>query len=163
MELMVSFGVVALLAGVVLARYRVLSTRFNIVNESHNTVQNLRTVQEHSISGKEIEGFLPDSFGLYLDSSNAGLYLLYADQNNNQRYDVGEEMREVELEKNFYFDLDGASEVDINFEGPSPVTTIWVDDSLKESTELYITSLKGSPPDQKIRVNKGGLIYTDER
>ncbi len=161
MELMVSFGVVALLVGVVLARYKVLSTRFNILNEAHNTVQSLRAMQEHSISGKEIEGSLPDSFGFYLTGSNS--YILYADQDDNQHYDFGEKIKEVELEKDFYFGLGGASEVDINFEGPSPVTTIRVDGSLEGSTEFYIISLEGSAPDQKIWVNKGGLIYTDER
>jgi len=174
MELLVSFGIVVLLTGIVLFRYRVLDNRFSVVSAAHTLVQDMRKMQEKSISGEEVAGpisaQIPLSYGVYFSNSNLTQYILYADLSSSltpNQYDKGEDtiIDNVFLKTGLSFgfeDID-ISSIDVNFMGPSPITKILADTSEQDTETIDLKVGEHTNLTQQVLINKAGLIYAKQK
>ena len=177
MELLVSFGIVVLLTGIILFRYRVLDNRFSVVSAAHTLVQDMRKMQEKSISGEEVQGEAPFSYGVFFSDSNLTQYILYADMPDSfpeGSYDGSPENPEyagddriidiVSLKTGLSFNLgENISYIDINFTGPSPITKILVDGDEPNTKIIDLEVEEHSNLTQQVFINKAGLIYAQNK
>lgn len=165
-ELLVSFGVVVLLTGIVLFRYRVLDNRFSAVSAAHTLVQDMRKMQEKSISGEEVQGAIPAGYGAYFHTDDRTQYILYADTSTlpEGAYDAGDTIVDtVRLKTGLSLSIDAVSYIDINFTGPSPTTKILIDGAEQNSKTIDLEVEGHINLTQEIFINKAGLIYAQEK
>lgn len=157
-ELLVATGIILLLAVLILPNYRLGEAQFALQRSSSKLAQDLRRAQEMSMSAKEFAGAPATFKGAYgikfqIDSSN---YILFADLNNNQFYDSGEEVEIPELEKRVRIsNLSPASPLDITFTPPVPTVNI------NPSAVSAIITLINDSQTKNIKVNKAGLINVE--
>jgi len=166
MELLVSFGIVVLLTGIVLFRYRVLDNRFSVVSAAHTLVQDMRKMQEKSISGEEVHGGIPAGYGIYFDKSNRTQYILYADTSAlpEGAYDAGDIIIDiVDLKTDLLLNLSATLYIDINFMGPSPITKILVDTVEQDTKTIDLEVEEHTNLTQQVIINKAGLIYAQNK
>ena len=167
MELLVSFGIVVLLTGIILLRYRVLDNRFSVVSAAHTLVQDMRKMQEKSISGEEIHGEIPAGYGIYFHKDNRAQYILYADTSAlpEGAYDTGDIIIDtIDLKTGLSFNLgENISYIDINFAGPSPITKILVDGDEPNTKTIDLEVEEHSNLTQQVFINKAGLIYAQNK
>jgi len=168
MELLVSFGIVVLLTGIVLFRYRVLDNRFSVVSAAHTLVQDMRKMQEKSISGEEVYSGIPAGYGIYFHRDNRTQYILYADASAfpEGAYDIGDIIIDtVSLKTGLSFDFGDIDifSVDINFMGPSPITKILVDAVEQNTKTIDLEVEEHTNLTQQVIINKAGLIYAQNK
>ncbi len=136
-EMLVSMGVIALLAGIFLTNYHDASRRSQMPLAAQRMVSDIRLAQSRGMGSTEYNGITPaGGWGFYCDrSANDKKYFIFADINGNRRYDAGEAEKsfggsEVNLPENVSFDdlkfeNDSVSRLDITFVPPDPITNIY--------------------------------------
>jgi len=155
-ELLVAVGIIILLTALVLPDYRAGERQFALQRSASKLAQDLRRAQEMAMSAKE-PPTAPDTFkGAYGINfqTNSSNYILFADLDNDQIYDSGEEIETLPLEKKVKIsNLSPASPLTISFTPPDPTININPSDSLASIT------LTNNGQTKIIKVNKVGLIY----
>jgi len=155
-ELLVAVGIIILLTALVLPDYRAGERQFALQRSASKLAQDLRRAQEMAMSAKE-PPTAPDTFkGAYGINfqTNSSNYILFADLDNDQIYDSGEEIETLPLEKKVKIsNLSPASPLTISFTPPDPTVNINPSDSLVTIT------LTNNGQTKIIKVNKVGLIY----
>jgi len=155
-ELLVAVGIIILLTALVLPDYRAGERQFALQRSASKLAQDLRRAQEMAMSAKE-PPTAPDTFkGAYGINfqTNSSNYILFADLDNDQIYDSGEEIETLPLEKKVKIsNLSPASPLTISFTPPDPTVNINPSDSLVTIT------LTNNGQTKIIKVNKAGLIY----
>jgi len=155
-ELLVAVGIIILLTALVLPDYRAGERQFALQRSASKLAQDLRRAEEMAMSAKE-PPTAPDTFkGAYGINfqTNSSNYILFADLDNDQIYDSGEEIETLPLEKKVKIsNLSPASPLTISFTPPDPTININPSDSLASIT------LTNNGQTKIIKVNKAGLIY----
>jgi len=155
-ELLVAVGIIILLTALVLPDYRAGERQFALQRSASKLAQDLRRAEEMAMSAKE-PPTAPDTFkGAYGINfqTNSSNYILFADLDNDQIYDSGEEIETLPLEKKVKIsNLSPASPLTISFTPPDPTVNINPSDSLVTIT------LTNNGQTKIIKVNKAGLIY----
>ena len=155
-ELLVAVGIIILLTALVLPDYRAGERQFALQRSASKLAQDLRRAEEMAMSAKE-PPTAPDTFkGAYGINfqTNSSNYILFADLDNDQIYDSGEEIETLPLEKKVKIsNLSPASPLTISFTPPDPTVNINPSDSLASIT------LTNNGQTKIIKVNKVGLIY----
>ena len=155
-ELLVAVGIIILLTALVLPDYRAGERQFALQRSASKLAQDLRRAEEMAMSAKE-PPTAPDTFkGAYGINfqTNSSNYILFADLDNDQIYDSGEEIETLPLEKKVKIsNLSPASPLTISFTPPDPTVNINPSDSLASIT------LTNNGRTKIIKVNKAGLIY----
>ena len=157
-ELLVAVGIIILLTALVLPDYRAGERQFALQRSASKLAQDLRRAEEMAMSAKE-PPTAPDTFkGAYGINfqTNSSNYILFADLDNDQIYDSGEEIETLPLEKKVKIsNLSPASPLTISFTPPDPTVNINPSDSLVTIT------LSNNGQTKIIKVNKAGLIYVE--
>ena len=187
-EILVVIFIIALFSSILVADFPEIKRQFALTRAVHKMSQDLRRVQDMGLSGQKIkdnEGndISVKSYGLYIDINNPSLgnkkYIIYADINEDQKYDVsgnicGEQLTFQDciietidfsqIESAVFIDrientADGSGAwIDINFKPPNPTVTI-TNLSPELSRAQIIFTINSVPPKERIVfVNKAGLI-----
>ncbi len=159
-EVMVSLSIVALMAAVVMPRYRLLHKRSLLLQDAHTLSENLRKAQEMALSGKKEEGAFPESYGVYLEKSDKEYYI-YADMDGDNDYTTADLLIEtVELKTDVLIKNLPGSPSSINFSPPDPGTEIQSDYSSYD--EIFIVlGIEGTSYEKSVYINKAGLTYVE--
>jgi len=160
-ELLVIIGIISLLSAIILPQYRTGERQFALQRSAYKISQDIRRVQEMTMSAKELPGAPPSfkgSYGINFQIINSTSYILFADLNDNKAFDSGSSPSEVienlSLEKRVKItNLSPPSPLNITFSPPDPTTNINI-----SATSAIITIANDSQT-KTITINKVGLIY----
>ena len=126
-ELLVVTSIIMLLTALILPNYRAGERQFALQRSAHKLAQDLREAQEMAMSAREFPGAPPTfkgSYGIQFQT-NSSIYTLFADLNNNQRYELREEVETLELEKKVKIsNLLPSSPLTVTFTPPDPTINI---------------------------------------
>ena len=166
-ELLVITAIVSLMSTLILANYRAGERQFSLVSSSHKLAQDLRRIEELSMSLKEFQGCtdpVPSGYGIYLKNGTADEkkhYILFADcKPGNQDYDPASDGLVEEIS------FDGEVEIySLSPMAPSPdldlvITFTPPDPTITISPDAILASITLTNQDKTttISVNKSGLI-----
>jgi len=156
---MVVIVIITLLAVIVLVNYRIVKKQFTLQRAAYKLAQDLRRAQEMALSTKEMNGNIPDGYGIHFKKSWDDYYILFADLNDNHHREAGDQDLEIiELEEGTkILDLLPASSFSVLFSPPDP--TVWIA-NLSTGTQAVITlCLEDDITKTKVvEVNNAGLI-----
>jgi len=159
-EMLVVLFIISLLSIMILANYQNNKKKYILLQVNQKLISDLRKVQNMAISGTEISGLcsvtsLCYGYGAYLNSNDS--YILFADKNNNQLYNSGEEFETVNLPSPVVIQSISPSPVSIFFKPPEPVTYINQNSGAGASAEI-ILQIQGTASTKTVSVNTAGLI-----
>lgn len=135
-EILVVIFVIALFSSILVIGFPKIIRQFALIRAVYKMSQDLRKTQDMGLSGQQVKGINVKGYGVYinLDSSNLGnkKYIIYADINDNQRYEGTDSIIETidfsQTELGVIMNrIDGTTnnqQVDINFKPPNPAITI---------------------------------------
>lgn len=168
-ELLVVCSIIILFSALILPNFKAGEQQFSLERSSHKLAQDIRRAEEMAMSLKEFQGGIPSGgYGIYFSQSvrageiNYDIYL-YADTNGNEKYNGGEEIEPLSLEREVKIKevrADGVSsdKTSINFKPPDPTIAI----SPGGNLTIITLSLKAdSTRTKNVIVNKAGLIYVE--
>lgn len=161
-ELLITIGLISILTLALVPFYHSGQNQFALSRSAHKLAQDIRRVQEMSMSAKELDGVIPTGFGIYFKRSWSDSYILFANLNsNNHRDGADQDLETIELESRIIIsDLEPSSNFSILFVPPAPVT--WINKSSSDTVAVITLSIEGSPGQTKtITVNNAGLIYVE--
>jgi prepilin-type N-terminal cleavage/methylation domain-containing protein len=88
-EMIVSISIIGLVTAVFLANYNAGERKTELINSANGLVSDLRHARSNFLDGVPYGGATTSPWGIYLDKASSS-YLVFADINNNELYDVGE-------------------------------------------------------------------------
>ncbi len=168
-EVLTSIGIIILMTGIFLANYRDANRQNDLVLTTQILISDIRYAQANALGLFEYNGQVPaGGWGVYFNSQtgNNTQYHIFADINNNQLFDVGEDSLEfggkvVELSSGITIDSlsvsSTVSELNIIFLPPDPRTFI---NEIDNSPFPATITLKDVPRQSstQIQINFAGLI-----
>lgn len=160
-ELLVVISVITLLAAVILPNFRSAEKQLALRRSAHKLSQDIRKTQEMAMSAKTFNSSVPSGgYGIHFRLSWKTYYKIYADINDNQRYDEGDgEVETVNLEKGVYIKNVSPSSPSVNFKPPDPTTKITTEADVDSATAIITLSLEAdSAKERNIKINRAGLI-----
>ena len=160
-ELMVVVSIIGLLSVVVFANYRAGEKQFALQRSAHKLAQDIRRAQNMAMSAKEFQGQVPSRYGIEF-GKDRDYYILFADLNDNGKYEPGSpdiEVEKITFEKGVriqeLFTPASETTVWVAFKPPDPLTTIR---DPGERSILRIQLINVNNQTEIINVNKAGLI-----
>lgn len=161
-EVIVVTSIIILLSAMVLVNYRSHSGELVLQRAANKLTQDIRRAGEMAMSVKEFQGSIPPGgYGVHFSTSWETYYILYADENNNEKYNVGVdgEVERINLEEGVYIQSISPASLSINFKPPAPTIKLKTEAG-EDSTNAQITlSLKSDINKTRvIEVNTAGLI-----
>lgn len=144
-ELLVSLSIISLLTALFLANYHSTNRRTDLTMAAQAMVTNIRLAQANALGLVKYDGAVPaGGWGVFVSSDNADnrRYLIFADENDSQKFDVGESSPTL-----------GGNEIDL-----SP--NITVDKILMNGTETAKGNITFLPPDPITRLYDGSATTT---
>jgi Tfp pilus assembly protein FimT len=151
-EIMVSTFIMVMVLGLFLANYREINSQSKLINAAYQIAGDIRLAQSYSMGSVQLGTGVPPvgGWGIHFwANGTASSYRIFADNNSNQKYDSGEEIRIIQLPSNITTTMSGGyGMADMVFFPPDPITYI-----------------KGSPSGeiniQLKRVDKDKIVYVD--
>jgi len=136
-ELLVSFGIIVLMTGLVLANYKKGQEDFALQRSANKLAQDIRRAGQMAISTAECvteqgvecdKKFSEGGYGIYAEQGN-NFYLLYADDKiiNGKYDDLNDTIIENNIsleEKVFIYNIFPMNSMSINFKAPEPAVSI---------------------------------------
>lgn len=183
-EILIVLFIIALFTGILVNNFPKIRRQFALSRAIHQMGQDLRRVQDMSVSGFKIAGVDVAGYGLYVNIENSNFgeekYFLYADVDGDQIYSLastvncgqqgnGEDciLETIDLSQSgaglfisSIENIDNSSGelVDINFQPPNPIVKI-SDLAPGENSVDIVFSLKLDPSiTRRVSVNTAGLI-----
>ncbi len=87
-ELLISMTIIVLLSSLLLAEYQRGEYSRNLNDAAQRLAQDIRRVENMSFSGEKYEGTLSQGgYGVYFNRNSPLYYEIFADRNNNERFD----------------------------------------------------------------------------
>ncbi len=161
-ELLIVIGLISILTLTLVPFYHSGQNQFALSRSAHKLAQDIRRVQEMSMSAKELDGTTPTGLGIHFKNSWPDSYVLFANLNRNTHRDgADQDLETIELESRIIIsDLEPSSNFSILFVPPAPVT--WISNSSSDTVAVITLSIEGGSGQTKtITVNNAGLIYVD--
>ncbi len=90
-ELMVSIGIMTLVAGIILVRQSSFNGAVLLQSQAYKIALTVREVQVNAVSAAAIQGSTREMLGLYFDISRNTTYRTFRDDETNGSYDATEE------------------------------------------------------------------------
>ncbi len=145
-EILVVIFIITLFSSILVAGFPKIVRQFALTRAVYKMSQDLRRAQDMGFSGQRIKGINVKGYGVYVNLDNPNLgnkkYVIYADMNDDQQYDVSgaickqqlpnqdcviEEVNLSQTEPGVVIDRienTNNNSVDVNFKPPSPTITI---------------------------------------
>jgi prepilin-type N-terminal cleavage/methylation domain-containing protein len=135
-EMLVSVSIIGVMSTIFLVNYHSTNKRSELILTSQQLAGDIRMAQNHSLGSKEYgAGNIPTGgWGFYVNKANSD-YLIFADNNGNYSFDVGEDNTSM-----------GAQKIDF----PS---RIGVKDILVNGVDVNSVSVVFLPPNPKTYIN----------
>jgi len=165
-EVIISLSIIVMITAIFLSNYRDAEKRSDLSLSAQNLVSDIHLAQSYALGLAEYAGEVPSGgWGLHFDSatSSADRYIIFADINANQRYDVGEEDPDSGG-RTMYFSkttkIKGfnsvTSPLDITFLPPDPITTIYGGSGTSTVADIILTEIVNNT-EKSIQINFLGL------
>jgi prepilin-type N-terminal cleavage/methylation domain-containing protein len=164
-ELLTAAAIILILTTFVLTNYPAIGRGFALERSAERLAQELRSMQQKSVSMEEVSGTVPKGYGIYFNTASPYSYNNFADSDGDFQWGEGVDtlLNAIDLESNVEIGSleSGGSQVDslsIVFQPPDPTT--WIGNS-SSSTSTITLQLETDPEKTKtIYVNSAGLITT---
>lgn len=91
-ELLITIGIVIMVTGAVLVRHTSFNSSTLLKSQAFELSLDIRTAQQYSISARADRTDTRAAYGFYFDARNPGQYQLFLDADDDNLYDVGEEV-----------------------------------------------------------------------
>ena len=155
-ELLVVTFLIFLLSAMVFLNYRGIDERFALERSTHKLSQDIRRASELAMSVKELNGTIPNGYGIYLVQGST-FYTLYADTSPDEKYTPGADIvvETIYLEKGIQIYNLSPALVSVNFKPPNP--TVKISPASSEAT-ITLSSIKDVSKTKTVKVNTAGLV-----
>ncbi len=157
-ELLASIFIIALISGIFLTNYHAGNRQSRLINAAQKLASDMRLAQNYALGLREFEGgFPPGGWGVHFEQGNSN-YIIFADGDNDQIYDSGEEFLTINLPDNITINSVAANPLDIVFLPPDP--TIYfnaVNASVDVSTDIVLKDSQTGLT-KTVKVNFLGLV-----
>lgn len=162
-ELLVSVFIIALITGLFLADYHSINKRQKLIVAAQKMASDIKLAQQFSLGSKKHNGSTPsEGWGVYVNGSQDGSYIIFADNDGIGGYEytagLNEEFQTVNLPDGVVISsilVNGApaNEVNIVFLQPDPTTFINND----SAANAQIVLSNGNTT-KTVKVNSLGLV-----
>jgi len=163
-ELLVSISIIVLVSGVVIARNNSFESAVLLRNQTYEVAFAIRQAQQLAVSGAQTTANVRP-MGIYVTSIDGQNQLVttFRDANNNRRYDVGEEISTMRLDRRFYiFDITGGDNVAITFLRPNyDATFMRGGTSVVGPVEIIIRRVGSANAERKVTVTSAGQVSVE--
>jgi len=167
-EVLVVVAIIIILSVMIMANYRLGEKELALQRSANKLAQDIKRAQGMATSTKEHGGVIPPGgYGVYLNcgvsppctGGKPTCYILFADLDNNQAWDLGEEVGDLlEFEKGVQINsLIPNSPLTITFTPPDPTVHINQNPMIGEA-KISLRLEPDSGSRKSITVNKAGLI-----
>lgn len=162
-ELLVAISIIVILTSILVANFPKGREQFVLQRVAHKLIQDLRRVQEMSMSARE--EICPSSqkangFGVHFNQSSPNSYLLFANCDEFYSYDAISDdkiLENIDMERGTeIFNLSPGPLCSITFVPPSPTT--YINDFIGIESQIIISLESDTSKIKVIKVNKTGLI-----
>lgn len=170
-ELIVVIAIIIILTSIAFPYYNQARQQLALQRSASRLIQDIRRVQEMATATEECKhpivcptgGVPPGGYGVFLPKDQK-YYMVYADMDNNGKYNSGEGIETIYLENDiFIYQLTPPSaNFSVNFKPPDP--TVGIKDAAgldKQNTEITLALVSDPTKTKIIKVNKAGLIYVE--
>lgn len=165
-ELIISIAIIALITGVILARYGSFNSTVLLTSLAYDVALSIREAQVLGISVRSDAGVFSDAYGMHFTEGTT--YLLFIDSDDSGDYDDGEEISSYTIgQNNAIIDLCANSacerdSLDVLFRRPEPDAIIAADPSVStiDSARVIVGSADGKT--RTVRVWPTGQIAVEE-
>lgn len=175
-ELLISVSILLLVSVLILASYPKLGDNADLAQAARTVASSIRKAQFYGIGVKGVNGSFP-AYGVFFGPLDAVSYILFADENGSNQYDLGEKVMEtLSIHKIAYIPEGGLCGFRINppetkcdltflnvlFRRPVPDIFLYGEDSFGpilqpfDYVEIIIKSARGNT--KKVVVWKSGQI-----
>ncbi len=90
-ELIVSIFIIAFISGIFLVNYHSTNQRSNLVITAQKVISDIKLTESYCLGSKEYNSAMPSGgWGIYFSIANPASYIIFADENENKQYDIGE-------------------------------------------------------------------------
>lgn len=159
-EMLVVLTIISILTLIVVPNYKSGNSQLALQRSANKFSQDIRQAEEMAFSGKKYQDYAPPGYGIYLEENKTS-YSLYVDANKNEKYDDGEAVSQLNLEKGVY--IKSVSSVNkkasINFRPPDPVVNLDISPTGQDSITIVLALESDQTKTRNIIANKIGLIY----
>lgn len=97
-EIIVVMSIITLISSLTLYNFRAGNNESRIAGAAQKFALNIRKAQNMAASSVVFKGQIPAGYGIYVSARNAASYVLFADFNDNKRYDSAEKYEIINLE-----------------------------------------------------------------
>jgi prepilin-type N-terminal cleavage/methylation domain-containing protein len=166
-ELLVCIAIIAIISGVILARYRSFNSTLLLRDLAYEIALSTREAQVFGISVHGESGSFSDAYGMHFTTGTA--YTLFTDVNDNNRYDGGEQISSYTIGQNNQIrDLCanttcGLTSLDVLFRRPEPDSIFYTPGvSSVTSVRVLVGSIDNTIPNTRaVRVWPTGQISVE--
>ncbi len=159
LEMIVVLGIVTIISTVVLANYPAFNERLGVRRAAEDIASSIRQVQSYGLGVKEFgtgSGIFPGygiNFKRYASAGVlADFYTVYADSNNNLRYDApGEKISQLTLQGNAVID-DICADQKQAVSGPCGINNVFVEYLRPQPSVSLQTGAGGFYKDVEVRI-----------
>lgn len=162
-ELLVVISIITLIFTIVMFNYRAAEKQFALQRSAHKLTQDIRSAQSMAMVTREIEGIVPEGYGIYLTNSS-NQYILFADLDGDGLYNENIDLNlnsgrdPLRFETGVFVSNLSANPLHIAFYPPDP--TILISGAPENTLALIYLNYEGGSG-KIIRVNKVGLIEVE--
>lgn len=126
-EALVVVFIIGLISAVLIVNWRKNEKQYQVQRTAQEIVQNIRRAQDMALNSfkyQEDDG-VPDNYGVYFDKTMANSYIIFADENGNNKYNGGEDMETVSIDSGVEINsLSSEPKLHITFSLPDAFTII---------------------------------------
>lgn len=125
MEIMVTIAIIGILSSVTIINYSSIGRKNSVSLAAQNLTSDIRKAQSYASNGK-IVGTNKGHWGVYLDESVNGKYIIFADNDQDNVRDSGDtDYQVVDLPKGVKINgISPGSQISVVYAPPDPVITI---------------------------------------
>jgi prepilin-type N-terminal cleavage/methylation domain-containing protein len=163
-ELITSVALIGIISAIFIANYRTGIKRTDLVMTTQTAVADIRLAQANALGLIKYEDEVPaGGWGVFFSTAASSSYVIFADKNNNGRFDSGENTeasggRTVSLPGNIRIDqVSLGGQANIIFLPPDPTTNISIDGGATTTAVTILMKELNDGTIKTIRVNFLGL------
>jgi len=166
-ESLVVIVIIVILSLIILPSYNSMRQQLAFQRSASKLAQDIRKVQEMAMSAQEFDGNVPEGgYGIRLSKtpSSNKYYILFADTDNNKKYDPGtDKIKEIYFEQGIKIKDLSEQHINIIFKPPDPEVYLLDNDAEELGSEVIIVICltDDESKTKTIKINKAGLIYVE--